>query len=168
MGPPGAGRRTQTLCLAGCLGVAPIHGADLETADRIRSAVVAGVDHGGFVLSGYPRTLAEAMELDELLGARGTPLDAVIVLNVSQNLRLYRLARDESPGAAGDDANRRRVCEHQHEYTNSTVPVLDRYRSIGVLDVVDGVGSVAAVTLRIAASLHAQRYGRSFPQAVNG
>lgn len=173
IGPPGSGQRTQTLCLAGCLGVTPVSGTDAASEHQILDALQAAVSAGGFVLSGYPRSLTDAVALDAMLAERGAPLDAVIVLNVSPHLRLFRLARDSSTDGPrspiADDVERRaQLSVHQSTYTTRTVPVLEHYRSRNLLDAVDGMGSVTGVTLRIAASLHARRHAQLFPQVVNG
>lgn len=172
MGPPGSGRRTQTLCLAGCLGVTPITWRDLPAEALGDAALGRAVAGGGFVLSGYPRTPAEAQALDVMLADHGVALDAVIVLNVQPSLRLHRIARDESLEAGGrpvaDPSWQCQLRNEQSVYTRRTVPVLELYRSRGILDAVDGVGAVADVTLRLAASLHAQRYARMFSIAANG
>lgn len=161
MGPPGSGRRTQTLCLAGCLGLTPITWTDLNAEALGHRALERAVVTGGFVLSGYPRTIAEAHALDGMLRDHGVALDAVIALNVSPNLRLYRLAREDSD-------RRSELSERQSTYTTRTVPVLRYYRDRGLLDAVDGVGSVADVTLRLAACLHARRYEHMYLSAVGG
>jgi adenylate kinase len=102
----------------------------------------------GFLLDGYPRTLAQVEELDGMIRHTGHKLDAVVVLTVDENELVQRLLqRAEVEGRADDteEVIRRR----QEVYSEQTEPLIEVYRSRGILHEVDGMGEVDEVTDRI-------------------
>ena len=102
----------------------------------------------GFLLDGYPRTLAQVKELDGMIEFTGHRLDAVVVLTVDPEEIVQRLlARAEVEGRADDteEVIRRR----QEVYREQTEPLIDVYRDRGILVEVDGMGEVDQVTKRI-------------------
>jgi adenylate kinase len=102
----------------------------------------------GFLLDGYPRTLAQVEELDGMIKHTGHALDAVVVLTVDPDEIVQRLLqRAQVEGRADDteDVIRRR----QELYTEQTEPLIDVYRNRGILIEVDGMGEVDDVTSRI-------------------
>jgi adenylate kinase len=106
----------------------------------------------GFLLDGYPRTLAQVEELDGMIEFTGHRLDAVVVLTVdSEELVQRLLQRAVTDGRADDteDVIRRR----QEVYLEQTEPLIDVYRERGLLVEVDGMGEVDEVTARIFAAL---------------
>ena len=103
---------------------------------------------GGFILDGYPRNLAQADALDGLLQRIGQPMDYAVQLEVPQELLVERIAgRAKAEGRADDapDAVRKRL----QVYENQTAPVVEFYRQLAQLTVVDGVGSLDEVFTRI-------------------
>ena len=106
----------------------------------------------GFLLDGYPRTLAQVDELDGMIRFTGHSLDGVVVLSVDPEELVARLtARAQTEGRADDteDVIRRR----QEVYAEQTEPLIEVYRDRGILRPVDGSGGVDEVTSRIFAAL---------------
>ena len=180
MGPPGAGKGTQAQVVADHFGVPAISTGDIFRAnvsqgtplgieakrymdageyvpDEVTNRMVRNrIDEAdaapGFLLDGYPRTLAQVTELDGMIGFTGHRLDAVVVLTVdSEELVQRLLQRAQIDGRADDteDVIRRR----QEIYLEQTEPLIGVYRERGILIEVDGMGEVDDVTARIFAAL---------------
>ena len=176
MGPPGAGKGTQASHVADHFGIPAISTGDIFRAnvsegtplgvkakefmdageyvpDEVTNLMVRNrIDEDdakpGFLLDGYPRTLAQVEELDGMIKFTGHELDAVVVLTVDPEELVQRLVqRAETDGRSDDteDVVRRR----QEVYVEQTEPLIEVYRGRGVLVEVDGMGEVGDVTRRI-------------------
>jgi adenylate kinase len=176
MGPPGAGKGTQATFVAEHFGIPAISTGDIFRAnvadgtplgveakrymdageyvpDEITNKMVRNrIDEPdadpGFLLDGYPRTLAQVEELDGMVEFTGHRLDAAVVLTVDAEEIVQRLLqRAEVEGRADDteDVIRRR----QEVYAEQTEPLIEVYRDRGILVEVDGMGEVDQVTKRI-------------------
>ena len=109
-------------------------------------------DEDGFVLDGFPRTVPQAEALDTMLDEIGKPLDAVILLMVSDEVATARLrARALAEGRADDspEAIRNRL----RLYHELTEPVVERYRADGTLVAVDGDRAIPEVAATIEEAL---------------
>lgn len=180
MGPPGAGKGTQAKFIADHFGIPAISTGDIFRAN-VTSGTELGVEakrymdageyvpdavtnlmvqgrieepdaEPGFLLDGYPRTLAQVEELDGMIKNTGHALDAVVVLTVDQDEVVDRLLqRAQIEGRADDTAEviRRR----QELYAEETAPLIEVYRDRGLLIEVDGLGEITEVTERIFAAL---------------
>jgi adenylate kinase len=106
----------------------------------------------GFVLDGFPRNLAQAEELDEMLAEIGRSLDAVLFFDIPDQLALERIAaRAAAEGRRDDQADaiaRRLAIYHDH-----TEPVVERYRATGKLVPLHAARSIGEVAAEIAAAL---------------
>ncbi len=103
---------------------------------------------GGFILDGYPRNLAQASALGDLLERIGQPMDLAVQLEVDSELLIERIAgRARAEGRADDtpEAMRTRL----QVYDAQTAPVVEYYRQHGMLSVINGVGALDAVFNRI-------------------
>jgi adenylate kinase len=180
MGPPGAGKGTQAVVVAEKLGVPHISTGDIFRAnvaggtplgqeaqrymdageyvpDSVTNAMVrdrlAQPDaEKGFLLDGYPRTLAQVDELAAMLAERGEAVDRVVELTVDTDevvARLVKRAAEQGRADDTEDVIRRR----QEVYAEQTAPLTAVYAEHGVLVQVDGMGSVDEVTARVLAAL---------------
>ena len=179
-GAPGAGKGTQATRIAQSLGIPAISTGDIfrhniknETAlgrqvkeilasgsyvpDEITNAIVRDrLDQpdavGGFLLDGYPRTQAQVAELDDMLAAAGTSLDAVLELTIDTDEVVERLLkRAEIDGRVDDTED---VIRHRLKvYDEETAPLAALYRERGLLHQVDGMGEMDEVTHRLQAVL---------------
>jgi adenylate kinase len=176
MGPPGAGKGTQAVVLAERLGVPHISTGDIfranvaggtplgleakrymdagdyvpdsVTNDMVRDRLAQDDARNGFLLDGYPRTLAQVDELDQMLAANGSSLDRVVELTADLDEVVGRLLnRAQEQGRADDteEVIRRRL----EVYTEQTAPLTAVYSQRDVLSQIDGMGAVNDVTLRI-------------------
>ena len=182
LGPPGAGKGTQSERLVHKHGI-----AQLSTGDMLRAAVNAGTPVGlrakavmeagelvsdeivigivsdrieepdcanGFILDGFPRTVAQAEALDGMLEEKGMTLDAVIELKVDQNRLLARIEnRVREAEAAGQpvrkDDNPASFKQRLDAYREQTAPVSAYYERTGRLQTVDGMQSIEEVSAAI-------------------
>jgi len=182
LGPPGAGKGTQAKILVERYGIIQLSTGDmLRTAvaqgteigkkakqvmesgqyvsDEIVNQIVAErIDapdcQNGFILDGYPRTLAQAQALQHLLAQRQTELDAVIELRVDEERLLERIEkRAREALVAGDEArlddNASIFRQRLVEYGEKTAPLVQFYAETGQLRPVDGMQDVASVAAEI-------------------
>jgi adenylate kinase len=174
VGPPGAGKGTQAITLSGRLGVPHISTGDLfrahvgektplgeeakryldtgelvpdsVTNEMVRERLAEPDVKVGFLLDGFPRNTKQAQVLGQILSELNTSLDAVIQLQVPEDVVVGRLM---ARGRADDseDVIRRR----QQIYLSETAPLLEYYADI--LLTVDGVGDVDEVAARVLEAL---------------
>lgn len=180
IGPPGAGKGTQATLIAEKFAIPHIstgaifranvsEGTDLGVEaksymdrgeyvpDSVTNAMVRdrlGQDDtaNGFLLDGYPRTLAQVDELDTILADLGKQLDAVVEITADVDEVTARLlARAAKEGRADDteEVIRRRMVV----YAEQTEPIVAVYTDRGLVRKVDGMGTVEEVHARIAAVL---------------
>ena len=175
-GPPGAGKGTQAEAISEGFSLPHIATGDIfrenakNATDLGRQAkeymdqgalvpddiVIAMVDErlsrddvsDGFLLDGFPRTVAQAEALDEVLSTHGTPINAVLRLLVDDEELVSRLLQRAQEQGRSDDT--REVVETRLQvYRNETEPLVDRYRQQGVLHEIDGQGSIDEVRERV-------------------
>jgi len=180
MGPPGAGKGTQAIVLAGRLGIPHISTGDIFRAnvgagtplgikakrymdageyvpDEVTNAMVrdrlAEPDcEAGFLLDGYPRTMDQVSELDTVLGSAGTRLDFVVELTVDLDEVVQRLVRRSAEQGRSDDTEEV-IRRRLAVYFEQTAPLIDSYQSRGILVRVDGMGTVEDVASRLASAI---------------
>ena len=103
---------------------------------------------GGFILDGYPRNLAQAEALDELLERLGQPVDEALQIDVDPEMVVQRIAKRAAEEGRSDD-NEETVRKRLEVYAEQTAPVVDYYARKGVLSRVLGEGSIEEVFQRI-------------------
>ena len=128
-------------------------------SDAIVNAIVAErIDQPdcakGFILDGYPRTLAQADAVEAMLAERGVALDVVIELVVDDKALVGRIVkRADDARAAGQpvrkDDNPEVFDERLREYYKKTAPLIGYYYAKGLLKGVDGMASIDDVTVLI-------------------
>ena len=184
MGPPGAGKGTQGAEIAKEFGIAEISTGAIfrsNVADKTELGlqVAAIMEKGeyvpdevtiklvedrlsqpdvenGFLLDGFPRTVAQAESLDEFLTEQGRPLDAVLSLVVDGDVLVQRMMKRASIEGRADD-NEETIRRRFEVYTQQTEPLLALYRAKNLVVEVNGLGSVAEVHQRILAALKAKQ-----------
>jgi adenylate kinase len=114
-----------------------------------------GDKKGGFIFDGFPRTLAQADALSELLASMGETLDAAIELQVNDEVLVGRIVgRAEEARKAGlpvrADDNEESLKIRLMEYYKKTSPLIGYYYAKGQLRGVDGLGQMDAVKADIA------------------
>jgi adenylate kinase len=201
-GPPGSGKGTQASILKEKFGMAHISTGDalreavanrtevglkaksyMDKGELVPDEVViaiakdrlASAGDAGFILDGFPRTIAQAEALDAALDEIGKPLDAVVNLQVDEEELIRRLSGrrvcpgcgepyhiDSKPSAVEgrcdkcggelmhrDDDKPEAIRNRLGVYNNQTAPVLGYYDGRGLLRNIEAVGAIAEVSDRI-------------------
>ena len=209
LGPPGAGKGTQAARLCDELELAYVATGDMLRGHRSRGTELglAASEHmsagrlvpdelviamitdalpdnpdAGLVIDGFPRTVAQAEALDELLRQRGRRLTAAILLDVADDVVVARISgrrvcpnghvfhvlhnaperegicdEDGEPLVRRDDDEPQTVRRRLTVYRAATEPVLDRYARLGQLLRVDGASSTDEILTEICQALPAQK-----------
>lgn len=199
LGPPGAGKGTQARFLEERSGACRLSTGDIlrkavsdQTSvgkkakecidqgklvpDKVMVDLIAERLHAercvrGFILDGFPRTVAQAEALEHMLGDLGSAIDCALCIQVPRQVIIQRLAGRWACRQCGtlyhavfDPPSREGICNRcggeldQREddraetvatrldvYENQTVPLIDYYRKKGLLKEIDGVGSVEEI-----------------------
>ncbi len=176
LGAPGSGKGTQATLLVERLGIPHIstgvllrsaaqEGTELglkakaimDRGNLVSDDLILGLlkdrlteenASGGFILDGYPRNLAQAKSLDEVLDQLGQPVDEAILLDGDTETIIRRIAKRAKEEGRSDDSedivrNRMKV------YREQTAPVAEYYAERGLLTCVLGEGSIEEVQQRI-------------------
>jgi len=189
IGPQGSGKGTQGIRIAQAFGIPAISTGDVfrgavaagsELGQQVKAVIEAGdlvpdeltsavvrdrlshadAESAGFLLDGYPRNLAQVRDLDAFLEGRDEELDAVIELSVPRDESIARLSlRAKEQGRTDDTeeviANRLAI------YERETAPIIGVYHARGIVEEIDGIGSLDEITERVIASLERRGLIRS-------
>ncbi len=207
LGPPGAGKGTQAHILVERRGMVQLSTGDMlreakdsgtEMGKRVAEVMargdlvtdeiviglirekIKGAKGGGFIFDGFPRTLAQADALGELLAETGQSLDAVVEMQVDDDALVARITARSTCGGCGEVYNditkpwpadgkcancgstdvRRRADDNEDslrqrlmEYYKKTSPLIGYYHAKGKLRPVDGLGEIDEVAAAIDAAL---------------
>ena len=188
LGPPGAGKGTQAKQLVQDRGMTQLSTGDMlrearesdtdmgkrvaEVMDRgelVTDEIVIGLieekleseDTNGFIFDGFPRTLAQADALGQLLEKKGHTLDAVIELQVDDDVLVERIVNrakeaEAAGGKARDDDNEESLKIRLLEYYKKTSPLIGYYYAKDKLRRVDGLAEIDEVADAIKGQLDAE------------
>ena len=180
LGPPGAGKGTQAAAIVEALGIPHISTGDMlraavkagtpvglkakavmDAGELVSDEIVIGIAEerlsqedakNGFLLDGFPRTLAQAEALEALLDRLGAKLDCCLALTVDNEAVVTRLLkRAEIEGRADD--NEETIRERMRVYDRETAPLLEFYRERNLLIEVSGMGTIEEVGERVLQAL---------------
>ena len=182
LGPPGAGKGTQAKVLVDAYGIPQLSTGDIlrsaiaaktplgleakaivDRGDLVSDAIVNGIVSErldaedckpGFILDGFPRTIAQAEALDQMLIDKGVKLDAVIEIKADADELVRRVIQraKESGGARADD-NEEVLRKRLGVYQEQTAPLVAYYAEEGLLKTVNGMEPVGQVTAAIKAAI---------------
>lgn len=185
MGPPGAGKGTQSSVIASHYNIVTISTGQLfrdniqlgtPLGRQIESLIAAGNlvpdeltnelifarlarpdirKRGGYLLDGYPRTLEQVEALDAELARTRTELDAVVALTAEPTALISRMLHRAQVEGRADD-NEETIGKRISVYHEQTSGLLDLYRERGLLVEVDAEGAVDEVTRRLIGALDAK------------
>ncbi|MEL0237204.1 MAG: adenylate kinase [Aquiluna sp.] len=183
IGPPGAGKGTQAALLAQHFGIPAISTGDIFrenvrnetelglkaksfmdrgeyvpdslTNDLVRDRLSQDDAAAGFLLDGYPRTIDQVNELDEMLAEQETQLDVVVQLTADHEELLRRLSGRAAEQGRSDDTPDV-ISRRLSVYDEQTAPLIDVYASRSLVAKVDGLGEISDVTARIVEVINAR------------
>jgi len=182
LGPPGAGKGTQAKILVDAYGIPQLSTGDIlrsaiaaktplgieakaivDRGDLVSDAIVNGIVSErldaedckpGFILDGFPRTIAQAEALDKMLLDKGAKLDAVIEIKADADELVRRvIQRAKESGGARTDDNEDVLRKRLGVYQDQTAPLVAYYSDKGLIRTVDGMAPVDEVTAAIKASI---------------
>ena len=178
LGPPGSGKGTQAKRIVDNRGIVQLSTGDMlraavkaetdiglkakeimDRGDLVPDEVVIQIiserldqpdAKAGVILDGFPRTVAQAEALDDLLAEKGMTLAAVIELQVDEAALVARIEKRaaETGGARADD-NIETLKNRLQVYRDQTAPIIPYYADKGVLKTVDGMASIGQVASNI-------------------
>jgi adenylate kinase len=139
---------------------AVIDRGDLVSDEIVNGIVSERLDEAdaqqGFVLDGFPRTIPQAEALEAMLTERGLKLDAVVEMTADAETltrRIVNRAKENAGAAARSDDNEEVIRNRLSVYREQTAPLVEHYRLTGLLQTVDGMGSVSDVAAAIRRSI---------------
>lgn len=166
IGPPGAGKGTQSAAIVSRLGIPHVSTGELLRAAKrdgseLGKNAAAYMDQGhlvpddvmvnmidqrlaesdcadGCLLDGFPRTVKQASSLDDVLGKRGQSVNVVIELDCDDDELIRRLSQRAKEEGRADDTPET-IAQRQMTFRQQTRPVLDYYRDRNLLHKVDGM-----------------------------
>ncbi|MGQ3674198.1 adenylate kinase [Xanthobacter sp. TB0139] len=186
LGPPGAGKGTQAQRLVERHGIVQLSTGDMlraavkaetpiglkakevmEAGGLVSDEIVVGIiadrlaeadAQNGFILDGFPRTVAQAEALDKMLADKGLELDAVVELVVDQGKLVDRIINRAAEAKAKGEAVRKdddpEVFKTRLEaYNRDTAIVAPYYKTKGQLQQIDGMAAIDEVARALDAAL---------------
>ena len=185
LGPPGAGKGTQAARLVEDYKIVQLSTGDMLRAavaaqtpvgikakeimergelvsDEIVCAIISDrIDEpdcaNGFILDGFPRTIAQAEALKDILAEKKLELDAVVEIRVDEGILLSRIEKRAAETAGGPraDDNAEALKKRLHVYGEQTAPLIEFYSASGELKTVDGMQDIDEVAASIKSVLSA-------------
>ena len=181
-GPPGSGKGTQSEKLIAKYNLKHVSTGDLLRSEIARKSplgieakilmdmgslvpdhVVIGMindtldnnpEAGGFLFDGFPRTAVQADALDNLLEKKGSCIDVMIALEVSEEELVTRLVKRGETSGRADDNNEQVIRARLVEYRSKTAAVADHYKKVDRAIVVEGEGDINDVFDRLCAAIN--------------
>jgi adenylate kinase len=176
VGPPGAGKGTQAKLLSEKYDIPHISTGDMlrshiskgtslgqeaekyvKAGDLVPDDVIIGMIRDvlqgedakeGFLLDGFPRNLSQKEALDKMLDEIGKPIDNVLVLKVPEEELVKRLL-DRAVKEGRSDDNEEVIRNRLKVYRESTEPIINSYERDGIVQYIDGLGSIDDIFHRI-------------------
>ena len=172
-GPPGAGKGTQATAMVERYNLRHLSTGELlrkeiaegtELGLKAKSLIDAGslvpdevvegmIDNAfkttegvsGFLLDGFPRTIAQAEALDKMLAASGEEVTSVISIMIPDEMIKERIRHRAAIEGRADDASDETVSNRIRTYHEKTEPLVDFYRKAGKYVEIDGTGTIEEV-----------------------
>lgn len=176
-GPPGAGKGTQAAAMAERFNLCHISTGDLlrgemakgselglkakaliEAGELVPDEIVEGMIENkfntvegvsGFLLDGFPRTIAQAEALDKMLAKKDEKVTGVVSLMIPDEMIKERIQHRAAIEGRADDASDETIANRIRTYHDKTEPLVDFYKAAGAYNEIDGTGTIDEVRTRI-------------------
>lgn len=176
-GPPGSGKGTQSVKLAEKFNLMHLSTGDMLRAEiasgtdlgkkmssimsrgelvpdevvieLIASKIDSTKDRAGFLFDGFPRTVAQTVELEKMLNERGMKIDSMLVLDVDHDELVKRLILRADQSGRPDDKDPSVIENRIDVYKSKTEPIIDYCRAKGIYKPVNGVGTIDEIFARL-------------------
>jgi adenylate kinase len=184
-GPPGAGKGTQSEFLIDHYNLVHLSTGNLLRAEialrtelglKAKSLMDAGIlvpdevvigmidnklkenrGAAGFIFDGFPRTVAQAQALDELMTQNGTAITCMVALEVDEEELTRRLLDRGKTSGRPDDQDEALIRRRVQEYNEKTRPVADYYAAQGKFSAVNGIGAIDEISQHLCAEIEKAR-----------
>lgn len=172
-GPPGAGKGTQSEKLIAKYNLTHLSTGDLfrknisegtdlgvkaqsymDAGNLVPDEVVIGMvedkvkntaNSAGFIFDGFPRTVAQAEALDQIMDDNDTPISLMLSLDVDENELMERLINRGKDSGRPDDQDPEKIKNRFDVYHRETAPVAGYYEGQGKLNIIHGIGGIEAI-----------------------
>ncbi|WP_339626398.1 adenylate kinase [uncultured Winogradskyella sp.] len=122
---------------------------DQVTIDMLNKEVEKNTGANGFIFDGFPRTNAQAKALDELMDSKDSQINAMVALEVDDEVLVQRLLERGKTSGRADDADESIIRNRIKEYYTKTAILKDYYAAQNKYFGVNGVGSIDDITIRL-------------------
>jgi len=122
---------------------------DEVTIKMLQSEVDKNPDSKGFLFDGFPRTLSQAEALDTFLESKGDKITATVALEADDEILVQRLLERGKTSGRPDDQDEEKIRNRYQEYNEKTAPLMEYYKAQDKFHAVDGIGSIAEITVRL-------------------
>lgn len=181
-GPPGAGKGTQATALVENFNLCHISTGDLlrkeikagstlglkaksliDAGELVPDEVVEGMIENefdtvkgvdGFLLDGFPRTIAQAKALDEILAKKNEAVTSVVSIMIPDSMIIERIKHRASIEGRADDAKEETIKNRISTYHEKTEPLIAFYKKAGKYEEINGLGSIEHVGSEIASIMN--------------
>jgi adenylate kinase len=119
------------------------------TIKMLEESVDNNLDANGFLYDGFPRTLAQAEELDTFLASKKWKVAATIALEADDEILINRVLERGKTSGRSDDQDEEKIRHRYQEYNEKTAPLMKFYKAQNKFYPVNGIGSIAEITERL-------------------
>ena len=121
------------------------------TIKMLQEEVEKNKDAAGFLFDGFPRTLPQAVALDEFLKNKNQTITATVALEAEDEILIKRLLERGKTSGRADDQDEEKIRNRYVEYNTKTAPLASYYQNQNKYIAVDGIGTIAEVSERLKA-----------------
>lgn len=122
---------------------------DEITINMLKQEVEKNNDKAGYLFDGFPRTIDQAIALDEYLKSVGLAITATIALEADDEVLVARILERGKTSGRVDDQDENKIRTRYNEYNEKTAPLIDYYTKQNKYYSVDGIGTIEEVTERL-------------------